>query len=606
MGADPIIYCLQQVTDYDQFERFCTDLMTAEGYENIEPLGGRGDKGRDAIRISRSNPDDITIFAYSVREDWFKKLTEDSNRIKDVGHKLNRLVFCCTSHYSATERDKAIEFIQQNFCWRLEIYGLERIRNLLATVHERIITKHTQIFTPPFFSKAGGQTLSYSPDLIIIDFANSDEALASWLAKKLKLHGFLVWCRSIDPIAGESINDTIDSLLEHRAASYLAILSQSAFEDNNLSYRRSSALKIGKKKPVPFLIPIISQPIYDEFLDSNLRSLEKIHFFDSWYSGLNKLLEVLEAMNCPIFQDGKYFSLNPFFSDDVVIDREESIFSNIFEVIEIPEVIQRFESSTIITQSTKEDLSNRWAFRQVNESTFLSFHHPPQKDAINLKIIKNGGAVWSLVKSIDNISIKNLVPELIKKSLFVECLKKGLLLCSNTLLPYFPKNLLKSDRVYFDHLDGTKSYVKMSGERKYYKPHASENYKYNLSPKFYVSERNGGSYGVILHIYIRLTDFSGKPLEVKKIISRRKHLCKNWYNDEWSKRIIAIMKFIANGQNISIGTNDEDKIIISASPVMWTVPVSINEKALLPDFTAQVYEQDALEEEIAIGEVDSD
>ena len=97
MGADPIVYCLEQVTDYFQFERFCSDLMTAEGYKNLEPLGGSGDRGRDAIRICQSNPDDITIFAYSVREDWKTKLKQDAERIIRVGHKCHDLVFCCTA-----------------------------------------------------------------------------------------------------------------------------------------------------------------------------------------------------------------------------------------------------------------------------------------------------------------------------------------------------------------------------------------------------------------------------------------------------------------------------------------------------------------------------
>jgi hypothetical protein len=179
--------------------------MSAEGYKNLEPLGGRGDKGRDAIRICRTDPDDITIFAYSVREDWRRKLQQDADRIKKVGHKLNRLVFSCVAHYNATERDEAIEFIWKNYGWTLELYGIERIRSLLSTVHERIITKHPHIFTPPFFPRAGGQPLSFSPDLIIIDFSESDETLASWLARKLKLHGYLVWCRSIDPVGGESV-----------------------------------------------------------------------------------------------------------------------------------------------------------------------------------------------------------------------------------------------------------------------------------------------------------------------------------------------------------------------------------------------------------------
>ena len=52
MAANITIYCLEEVTDYFEFERFCHDLMALEGYSSIEPLGGFKDKGRDAIHVS--------------------------------------------------------------------------------------------------------------------------------------------------------------------------------------------------------------------------------------------------------------------------------------------------------------------------------------------------------------------------------------------------------------------------------------------------------------------------------------------------------------------------------------------------------------------------
>ena len=52
MSADPIIYCLERLTDYRQFERLCSDVMAGSGYPNIEPIGGTGDRGRDAIHPS--------------------------------------------------------------------------------------------------------------------------------------------------------------------------------------------------------------------------------------------------------------------------------------------------------------------------------------------------------------------------------------------------------------------------------------------------------------------------------------------------------------------------------------------------------------------------
>ena len=91
MAANLTIYCLEEVTDYFQFERLCHDLMSLEGYTSIEPLGGSSDKGRDAIHVNKSNV--TTIFAYSVREDWRAKLAEDAKKVDKHSHVCNEFVF---------------------------------------------------------------------------------------------------------------------------------------------------------------------------------------------------------------------------------------------------------------------------------------------------------------------------------------------------------------------------------------------------------------------------------------------------------------------------------------------------------------------------------
>src|SRR5687767_14522551 len=168
MAANPLIYCLEQLTDYTQFERLCHDLMALDGYRNIEPLGGHKDKGRDAIHVDASANGRITIFAYSVREDWRKKLDEDSATIRKHDHACQRLVFLSTSSFSAGERDNAIEAIRTTYGWDLDLYGLERLRIMLTTTHHQLVAQHPQIFCPPFFQVAGGLSLSYSPDHVIV------------------------------------------------------------------------------------------------------------------------------------------------------------------------------------------------------------------------------------------------------------------------------------------------------------------------------------------------------------------------------------------------------------------------------------------------------
>src|ERR1035437_1785486 len=106
MSANRVLYCLDQLTDYAEFERLSDDLMLREGYASIEPLGGFKDKGRDAIHVSKKR--ETTIFAYSVREDWRAKLSEDAAKVKKHEHTCNYLVFVTTSEVTPSQRDEAI------------------------------------------------------------------------------------------------------------------------------------------------------------------------------------------------------------------------------------------------------------------------------------------------------------------------------------------------------------------------------------------------------------------------------------------------------------------------------------------------------------------
>ena len=237
MGADPLVYCLEQVTDYDQFERLCHDLMALDGYRNIEPLGGSKDKGRDAVHIDRRNGGKRTVFAYSVREDWRKKLGEDAQKIQKHRHKCNRFVFLCTARYTASERDEAEKFIHDQYGWEFDLYGVERLRSLFATSHREIVPKHPQIFCPPFFPAVGGLSLASSFDHLLIDNADADCPLALWLARRLTLAGYRVWCRHSAPLAGSSATDTIRALVCNRVFRYLPILSPTAIESPDLTAR---------------------------------------------------------------------------------------------------------------------------------------------------------------------------------------------------------------------------------------------------------------------------------------------------------------------------------------------------------------------------------
>lgn len=160
MYADPIIYCLQSLTDYRQFERLCSDIMAGVGYTSIDPLGGSNDRGRDAIYVSRQSPDKTVIFAYSVRSDWRRKLRQDCQRIQDEEHQPDELVFVCNSTLTAAEKDEARDSVHSQFGWKLDLFDAERLRVLLTSNLRHLVASHPSIFCPPWFPARGGLTLA--------------------------------------------------------------------------------------------------------------------------------------------------------------------------------------------------------------------------------------------------------------------------------------------------------------------------------------------------------------------------------------------------------------------------------------------------------------
>lgn len=590
MAADPVIYCLEQLTDYDQFERLCHDLMALQGFSNIEPLGGSKDRGRDAIHTD-ARDGTVTIFAYSVREDWQKKLLEDSDKVKKHGHACSRLAFLTTASFTATERDKAVEHARTNYGWTLELYGLERFRTMLATTHRQMVAQHPQIFCPPFFPVAGGLSLSFSPDHIVIDHVEADAALAHWLARRMMLAGYLVWCRGLAPLAGSSVTETVRGLLNNRAFRYVCLLSPDSLGDTEFTARRHMAQSIGKARGDEILMPAIANVIDTTLLDADTRRLTPADFGSGWQGGLKSITAALDAAHCPHYDERSIdLAIRSYFPSDITLPEPETLASNLFKVTTVPSVIRRFYSKKPIDE-IPEDAHTLWAFRKVGTTHFLSFHCPPPELSKQLEIVDKGGAVWNAVREIDGIPVYDLLVELLKKSVQAEARRRGLLYCTDRHLIYFPFKLLKNDHLSFRRLDGKATFFSVAGERTQSKGVHARKYRYHIAPVFACRAPGDGEYEIIVRIRLRLTDSQGQLLPKRTAHARRKKICKSWWNDEWLARTMGVMQFLADGESsITLGTSATDRMVVSSQPRTWNIPIRLNEAALAE--AAQIREEE--------------
>lgn len=578
MTANITTYCLEKITDYFEFERLCHDLMVAEGYTVLEPLGGFSDKGRDAIHVNQAG--ETTIFAYSVREDWRAKLAEDADKIHKHGHPLHKLVFVSTSEITAGQRDEALTFIRKEYGWSLDLYSVERLRILLDVSHPNIRQQHPELFPPQLYLQIAPLLGTTPQDHLLISYTPDDRVFADWLARKLTAEGYRVWCEHLSLLGGESYPTDVDDALRHKTFRVIALYSVASLQNLEILRQRALALSIADEREIDFVIPIQTDDLDIRMLDRKTQSLTFIPFYSSWASGFQQLLKKLDSINCPKpLADGKNLALVAIDGKDVLSNETELLGSNCFPILQIPEFIRRYKVGKEIAKEDLETLRLEWAFRLIGDTLILSFSSPPDWAMQRYDLEFTAKAPWTKMESIDGVNTQNLVAELLRKSLLVKCHEKGLVHCPDTDLFYFPEGLMEGERLKFTRLDGTKNWVNATGQRTLWRPSHSEEYKYSLAPTFFAVKNLLDQSVVLIRPRIRFTDLQGTPYVKRAANTRRKHLCKDWWNDAWHNRVLALSQFLADEDIITIGQDDE-LICISAHSFTFNAPQGIDEAKL--------------------------
>lgn len=64
-------------------------------------------------------------------------------------------------------------------------------------------------------------------------------------------------------------------------------------------------------------------------------------------------------------------------------------------------------------------------------------------------------------------------------------------------------------------------------------------------------------------------------------MSRRKHLCKTWFNKEWSARTLGTAQLLAdNNMHIRLGPAGDQQLIINAMPIAPNAPKRIHDESV--------------------------
>ena len=453
-------------------------------------------------------------------------------------------------------------------------------------------------------------------DHIFISYATEQSALCDWLARRLAAEGYAIWCDRQKLLGGENWINDINVAIDERTFRMVALLSRESLRKPNPQGEWQKGFALGKKLGIEdFVIPLNTDGLRPDEITWNLQPINYIPFTPSWAKGLTILLKKLESIDAPrVLNDGPRVAIESIVASSAVRDEPEDLLSNCFEVVQTPRYIRKYEVETDLSIGERRALRIEWACRDVSPRHMFAFDDPPTTVNENRCFQCIEQISWRDTKLVDGIDTRHLVVSLIYKCLNLLLRDKGMKYSvitkhrknrKNMEQWYIPQGFLDKDRVSFTFPSGKKSWFNGVGERTYPTRDGGEVYRYHLSPSFSVLRGQTDPFVLFLRNRVYLTDNKGRPLEGLKITSRRKHLCKGWFNYEWGARTLGIVQLLADeDMYVRFGPDGEQQLVISAMPIVPNAPQRIHDE--LVDEPDDIYTTWHEDDEAEVEDVEAD
>lgn len=417
-----------------------------------------------------------------------------------------------------------------------------------------------------------------------------DDEFSKWLSFQLINAGYAVWCDLINQKPGIDPSKTAEQVIQTHTSKFLLVISNATTK----SPQTQSELQVAYDKMKStgmdgFIIPIKLEEVQNEiFL---LRNVNSISFIDSWANGFRKLNKYFEESNFK-----KSISTGPTETNQIwrmLLDPEQGIYvspeeylSNWFKIEKLPECIY-FHELKRISGIGKIELPPTLpypAFQHINY--LVSFTDAKDfngtignltiTSSISIKVedFLEGNFPYKFVKS---VQARKIINQLLN-------LGWEYFISKTNLLPYQMANGKKcwyyhmgsgNSMVSFEgsgdkktrrSLIGFRTFSGMDGTKKKKYWHFGVTAKAIAFPEF----------AFVIKSHVLFSD-DGYTIWISKdrLHSARRSWCKDWWNDEWRDRLLAMISTISMGQNsFSIPLGSNVNVIVKSQPIIFTSPIS--------------------------------
>lgn len=419
---------------------------------------------------------------------------------------------------------------------------------------------------------------------IFISHANREDNLfAFWLATRLSLYGYEVWCDVREFSGGEYMWNEINSIIENETIKFIFVLSKDSVKKQGPLNELAKALAVATKYSEElknFVIPIRLDDF--NYLDSRpeLINIFTIEFYKRWAQGLNELLIKFDKEGVPRVKKSDYLKwlkqiFNQYF-DTALIEKNETIITNWFPIISSNNV-------TLVKSETKAitDKLDKYPFPIVRQGDFL----------ISLSDIDEIQKTFPIL----DLEIKT-------EDDFMN-LDKGILFKGEQISKDLP------NRIYIELLNQAFEKEMCVRARKYEMSHNNCYYftleeipemtvkiePYHKRPKKIIGNHQGNYWHFAVSGFARL--FPSKAFTIKSHIlfssdglnlydnekkqhRLRRRISKNRFNKFWLNGLLNIVYYLSENGVIRLNVGSNTSIEISVEAIELNTTIGLNEEKI--------------------------
>ena len=446
---------------------------------------------------------------------------------------------------------------------------------------------------------ASGESGTKVRDHLFINYATEDARFVDWLGLKLAAEGYAIWYDRYKLLGGEKYPQSIDDAIKNRSFRMLSVLSRSSIKKDNPVAERTLGFNIGRDRKIDFIIPLNIDGLTPTELDWQTSPLNYIPFNHGWSAGLAQLLKTLDSLKAPrTLPNPRETAARAIAENDVILCGTEMLFSNFLPVKQYPLKVKCYALTTPSTESGMEPLEDLWAFYRLGNQEVLSFTEP-SPTIISDYALEKKEVIPLNMETLRNVPTRNIVQNLIYKSIGVRCREKGLL----PILPregsfYFPYN--DKDWLRFVDFNGEERRRLASGTRTARSALGSTQYHWHIAPRLKVLPHGRGEYNLLINIGAYVTELDGGAYSKRLRNARVKAVTSDWWNNKILEYQMAVAELLSeDGDKIVIGNRPDEQVVISGRFVTTTFSAQVNDASSVNEEAPEFYDEtdEALEDE---------